>query len=173
MKKIIVSIFALSALVITSCASETKAETSTTTETSPTSTLEAVAGTSTEGVTTNANGALTVDAPQGQQVVTKPGENPHANLKGNNPEHGQPGHRCDINVGEPLNTPPRAMPTQQAPAVQQVAPAPAAAPANMNQGGAMPQMPAQTTAPGFKGKPNPAHGQPGHRCDVKEGEILP
>jgi len=30
-----------------------------------------------------------------------------------------------------------------------------------------------TTAPGFSGKPNPAHGQPGHRCDIKVGDILP
>src|SRR5690606_19947784 len=29
------------------------------------------------------------------------------------------------------------------------------------------------TAPGFSGKPNPAHGQPGHRCDIKVGDILP
>ncbi len=30
-----------------------------------------------------------------------------------------------------------------------------------------------TTAPGFSGKPNPPHGQPGHRCDIKVGDILP
>src|SRR5690606_16321683 len=39
-----------------------------------------------------------------------------------------------------------------------------------------PQKPAQqtaVTAPGFEGKPNPAHGQPGHRCDVKVGDPLP
>lgn len=29
------------------------------------------------------------------------------------------------------------------------------------------------TAPGFSGKPNPPHGQPGHRCDVQVGAILP
>lgn len=29
------------------------------------------------------------------------------------------------------------------------------------------------TAPGFSGKPNPPHGQPGHRCDIQVGDILP
>ncbi len=29
------------------------------------------------------------------------------------------------------------------------------------------------TAPGWSGKPNPAHGQPGHRCDIQVGAILP
>lgn len=29
------------------------------------------------------------------------------------------------------------------------------------------------TAPGFSGKPNPPHGQPGHRCDLQVGAILP
>ena len=29
------------------------------------------------------------------------------------------------------------------------------------------------TAPGWSGKPNPPHGQPGHRCDIQVGAILP
>lgn len=99
---------------------------------------------------------------------------------GMNPVHGQPGHRCDIPVGAPLNSPPgqgaqqqaapsSAQPSQggflggnaqaQAPAQQQAAP--------------QQQMPKQETAPGMKGKPNPAHGQPGHRCDVSVGQPLP
>lgn len=32
---------------------------------------------------------------------------------------------------------------------------------------------AEQTAPGFSGKPNPAHGMPGHRCDIEVGAILP
>lgn len=38
------------------------------------------------------------------------------------------------------------------------------------------QQPAPTTgqtAPGWSGKPNPPHGQPGHRCDIQVGAILP
>ena len=94
---------------------------------------------------------------------------------GINPPHGQPGHRCEIAVGAPLNS----APTQ---------PQQAAQPANngqgfLNQGNAQaaapqatPQQaakPAQVTAPGMQGKPNPAHGQPGHRCDISVGQPLP
>lgn len=92
---------------------------------------------------------------------------------GMNPPHGQPGHRCDIAVGAPLNSAP-AQPTASTPAnsagqgflgsesgqaTQQATPQQAA--------------PAQQTAPGMQGKPNPAHGQPGHRCDVSVGQPLP
>lgn len=88
----------------------------------------------------------------------------------NNPPHGQPGHRCDIPVGAPLDSAPaqNTMPAQ---------------PANnstgqgfLNNGNNAPAQPAartQTTAPGMKGKPNPAHGQPGHRCDIQVGAPLP
>lgn len=89
----------------------------------------------------------------------------------NNPPHGQPGHRCDIPVGAPLDSAPaqNTMPAQ---------------PANngtgqgfLNNGNntapAQPATRTQTTAPGMKGKPNPAHGQPGHRCDIQVGAPLP
>ena len=66
-----------------------------------------------------------------------------------NPEHGQPGHRCDIEVGAPLNLPAR--PNLTAPAT--VAPLPGQAP----------------VAPGT----NPPHGQPGHDCAVAVGAPLP
>lgn len=74
-----------------------------------------------------------------------------------NPAHGQPGHRCDIAVGAPLNSAPAAIkpaaPTQTAPVVMPTQPAPA---------------PATATGP-----LNPAHGQPGHRCDIAVGAPLP
>ncbi|MFA7446588.1 MAG: hypothetical protein WCY89_11625 [Flavobacteriaceae bacterium] len=92
-----------------------------------------------------------------------------------NPAHGQPGHRCDVKVGEPLpfnNAAPKTVtktPTPITPTVNQ--PAVNVTPSAVQQ----PQQTATTgvTAPGFSGKPNPAHGQPGHRCDIKVGEILP
>lgn len=76
-----------------------------------------------------------------------------------NPAHGQPGHRCDIAVGAPLNSAPAATnppaPTQTAPIV-------------------MPTQPAQSTGAGTATGPlNPAHGQPGHRCDIAVGAPLP
>ncbi|MDO5607844.1 MAG: hypothetical protein Q4G08_05240 [Capnocytophaga sp.] len=77
-----------------------------------------------------------------------------------NPEHGQPGHRCEIAVGAPLDSAPAIAETQ---ATQQQISIPA-----------QPVQPAaQTTAEGFSGKPNPEHGQPGHRCDITVGAVLP
>ncbi len=73
---------------------------------------------------------------------------------GLNPAHGQPGHRCDIAVGAPLNSPAAAKPatTQTTQTITPVV------------------TPASTakTAPGM----NPAHGQPGHRCDIAVGAPL-
>ena len=63
---------------------------------------------------------------------------------GMNPQHGQPGHRCDIAVGAPLNSPVKSNSTQtNTTATTKV-------------------------APGM----NPQHGQPGHRCDIAVGSPL-
>ena len=73
-----------------------------------------------------------------------------------NPPHGQPGHRCDIKVGEPLT---------------------GAAPATNTQPQMLQQPPAATvtnppaTGTTAAGK-NPPHGQPGHRCDIAVGAPL-
>jgi hypothetical protein len=74
---------------------------------------------------------------------------------GMNPAHGQPGHRCDIAVGAPLNSAPAkpATPTvQTTPAIA----TPTATAAKTK------------TAPGM----NPPHGEPGHRCDIAVGAPL-
>ena len=79
-----------------------------------------------------------------------------SNTAGLNPAHGQPGHRCDIAVGAPLNSPaskPTAISTttnNTQPVVTATTPAPV------------------KTAPGM----NPPHGQPGHRCDISVGAPL-
>ena len=99
-----------------------------------------------------------VQQPQTQQSYVGP--------KGEklNPPHGQPGHRCDIPVGAPLNSKPAAQPAapQQQVTQQQIVIDPQQA-----------QQHTGTTEPGFSGKPNPPHGQPGHRCDIAVGAILP
>lgn len=70
-----------------------------------------------------------------------------------NPEHGQPGHRCDIAVGAPLNSP-----AQQAqPAVGPAQPATNVL-TNTNTSGAVTL--------------NPPHGQPGHDCAIPVGQPL-
>jgi len=63
-----------------------------------------------------------------------------------NPAHGQPGHRCDIAVGAPLNS------------------APATSSDNTQSG--------SPVINSGDVKLNPAHGQPGHRCDIKVGDPL-
>lgn len=82
--------------------------------------------------------------PKASEVVKQVGENDTVAL---NPAHGQPGHRCDIKVGAPLNS----------------------APAQTNT--ATPIMTNGTNS-SSTGKLNPAHGQPGHRCDIKVGDPL-
>ncbi|WET04874.1 hypothetical protein [Flavobacterium sp. YJ01] len=93
-------------------------------------------------------------------VVQNPAANPNTVLgdtKGLNPAHGQPGHRCDIAVGAPLNS----APTQQGQAVQ----------VNPNQ---QQQVVTTTTVAQVKTAKgmNPPHGQPGHRCDIAVGAPL-
>ena len=104
-------------------------------------------------------------APKNNKIAA----NPYANLKGLNPAHGQPNHRCDIEVGEPLNTPPKSN------SVAANTPAPTIQPnlTTTNLAPAPPAAPVEQTAPGFSGKANPPHGQPGHRCDISVGAILP
>lgn len=78
-----------------------------------------------------------------------------------NPEHGQPGHRCDIPVGAPLDA---------APAVTN---APVTAPGTPAKVQTVPTPSNTPTAGGMSGQLNPAHGQPGHRCDIPVGQPLP
>jgi hypothetical protein len=88
------------------------------------------------------------------QQMSPPVSTPSDVAKNNlalNPEHGQPGHRCDIAVGAPLNAPaqqaqPTARPAQPAPNVL------------MNTNGAVTL--------------NPPHGQPGHDCAIPVGQPL-
>ncbi|MBZ4036375.1 hypothetical protein K6T82_16510 [Flavobacterium sp. 17A] len=93
-------------------------------------------------------------------VVQNPTTNPNTVLgdtKGLNPAHGQPGHRCDIAVGAPLNS----APTQQGQTVQ------------VNQGQQQQVVTTTTTTPVKTAKGmNPPHGQPGHRCDIAVGAPL-
>ncbi len=71
-----------------------------------------------------------------------------------NPKHGEPGHRCDIAVGAPLNSP--VQPSQQTvPTVQPV-----------------PIQPKTLTNSIGTAKVNPPHGQPGHDCAIPVGAPL-
>ena len=75
-----------------------------------------------------------------------------------NPEHGAPGHRCDIAVGAPLNSPSNSAPV--------VAPSNTTAPIMMKSEPAPPP-PANNSV-----RLNPAHGAPGHDCAIPVGQPL-
>ncbi len=118
----------------------------------------------TPGVTAaGAGGTLTpVAAPAGSaQNVTAPGTQAAKAAASLNPPHGEPGHKCDIDVGAPLD----AQPAQQQVApgnggttiTPQAVPQPAAPPAGTNK---------------ITSGNNPAHGEPGHRCDIPVGAPL-
>lgn len=117
--------------------------------------------TQSQNIAVNGNNAIQIDPnsvspgkvmidQNGKQVKTAPGMNP---------PHGQPGHRCDIPVGQPLNSKPASQPTAQNVQPQVVSqPTPA------------PQVVANNTGP--KPKLNPAHGEPWHDCAKKVGAEL-
>lgn len=79
-----------------------------------------------------------------------------------NPAHGLPGHRCDLPVGAPINASSGAASPVQNPPTIKMNPVPAQS------------APQQTApAPSATGvKINPAHGMPGHRCDIEVGAPL-
>ena len=143
MKKIIVPAF-IAFTVITSCGNS-EAETTTPSSTTP-------ASVTTPATTSNVQ---PVQNPQ-PSTVQAPVVNANPTAAGLNPAHGQPGHRCDISVGAPLNSAPN--PTANT-APQQVVTPSVQAPIT-----AQPAV----TAPGM----NPQHGQPGHRCDIAVGALL-
>ena len=122
-------------------------QTTTTTSTSTPATLP-VAGATVPTMTSAAPGAAT------QQRISAKSQSSNAGI---NPAHGQPGHRCDISVGAPLNSPPG---NANKTVTQMTAPAPAQMKTV--------QAPAAPTAKGM----NPPHGQPGHRCDISVGAPL-
>ena len=115
---------------------------------------------------------------QSQPIQIEPMSAPPAGAKtaaGMNPPHGEPGHRCDIAVGAPLNSAPGTATGQ--PVQMQQSPAPAAsspvfnAPSHPIQSAPQPAAaPAggSATAAGM----NPPHGEPGHDCTIPVGAPL-
>jgi hypothetical protein len=112
----------------------------------------------------------TTVAPQPVITTSTPTVVPSAvkTAPGMNPAHGQPGHRCDIAVGEPLNSKPAATTTTTTPTVT---PTPVVNTPTIGNTTPVITSPATTTAAAAPGM-NPAHGQPGHRCDIAVGAPL-
>lgn len=86
-----------------------------------------------------------------------------ATAEGMNPPHGQAGHRCDIPVGAPLNSPaPPAQPNSKIATTPQMTVTPTTSATTTT-------TPTTPTPEGM----NPPHGQEGHRCDIAVGAALP
>lgn len=92
---------------------------------------------------------------------------PSSGGAGLNPEHGKPGHRCDIAVGAPLNSAPTPQPTAAVTNTPSVAQKPTSIVATPQPSPAAATT-SKTIAPGM----NPEHGKPGHRCDIAVGAPL-
>lgn len=105
------------------------------------------------------NNAVVTNPQMVTQTATQTVGQTAATAPGMNPPHGQPGHRCDISVGAPLNSKPAPATTQPTtvsttPQQPQVT---------------MKEVPTPTkTLPGM----NPPHGEPNHRCDIAVGAPL-
>ncbi len=88
---------------------------------------------------------------------------------GMNPPHGQPGHKCEIPVGAPLNSKPTANKKPQTTPLVVKNKTEDKPVMNVNSKNGTATIVGTTTLPGM----NPPHGQEGHRCDVAVGAPLP
>jgi len=136
--KTIISSVLIAALFLISCKKETLSNAETVTESA------------------NASPILPAIAPEPEQPNVT-GGNPNTIMLSSpmNPAHGQAGHRCDIAVGAPLNSPAVQNTPQQGVPMQ-------------TNNTAAKTVSNSTTAKGM----NPAHGQAGHRCDIAVGAPL-
>lgn len=162
MKKLLTSVLLISLITISCKKDET--ETPTITDTNPTTVLES----------NNAylNGASQVNVSQVQNTESNMTTQPATTPNGMNPPHGQPGHRCEIAVGAPLNSTPKVANSSQTTTFNSNTTTQTSTPqavAPNNNGSAVITTTNQKTPAGM----NPPHGQEGHTCSVAVGAPLP
>jgi hypothetical protein len=116
----------------------------------------------------NNNPVMVKSNPQPVEVQKTFATNTPTTGAGLNPEHGKPGHRCDIAVGAPLDSKPNATPAITTSPVNNTPVTPSIAQP------VTPILPGATnTTPGTAVTGlNPEHGKPGHRCDIAVGAPL-
>ena len=133
-----------------------------------------VAGTETTGAAATEPADSSVSAPevnskiQVQEAQVSPTAAARSEKPALNPPHGEPYHRCDIQVGAPIDSPAPAQ-NPAPPMVQQQTPN------SFNTNPISPSVNAPAaSAQNIGPKPalNPAHGEPYHRCDLQVGAPL-
>lgn len=170
------SLLLVSSLALTSCKNELEPQESTATVETITPEATAVEQAQVQQNLTTPN--VMNSASPAQTTVAAPVQV----AKGMNPAHGQPGHRCEIPVGAPLNSAPNQTQQQQKPPAT-VTPAVINSDGTFTQGsnstittssnttsGAPSLLNPQAVTPAGM---NPPHGQDGHRCDIAVGAALP
>lgn len=186
MKKIIYSL-AVASLLFVSCKKEAEAEAVTTEATTDTTavatetttapavaTTTPVAGAGANTILGQGNPTTTMTQTVTPQMLNQQTAAPVKVAAGMNPSHGQPGHRCDIAVGAPLNSAPGKAAITQKPQIQPSTVTTSSTPQFSTDGKSVitttsNTAPAVVTAPGM----NPPHGQAGHDCAVAVGAPLP
>lgn len=172
--KNILSVLVLASMLFTSCKKEETTEEAVTEEATTDTTAVATDTLATANVASAPQTGADANSVMYNQPTagsTAPPPPPQTVAKGMNPAHGQPGHRCDIEVGMPLNSPPGKPKTPQTPSqtvTQSTTVTPAMLNSNTTSTPAVPTTPV-VTAPGM----NPPHGQEGHVCGVAVGAPLP
>ncbi|HEU4472898.1 MAG TPA: hypothetical protein VFR58_17510 [Flavisolibacter sp.] len=129
------------ALILTACGSGSGAKTTT-------------------GTTINSTSSPVIAQPAQpapSQPSAIPAAQPATGAVALNPQHGQPGHRCDLAVGAPLNS--------------TAASQPVAAPVVNQPGISVSQQPSPANN-AMQVRLNPPHGEPGHDCSVQVGQPL-
>lgn len=187
MKKIL-SLIVLASAILTSCKKEETAEAppieevaaaDTTAVATDNTTAVASQAQTAQPAVNNATGSVMTANPQATAQSYTTTAAPAVTAKGMNPAHGQPGHRCDIAVGAPLNSPPGKNPpapvktatqsTTITPAMLQNGQLTPGAGSNVTTTTTPAPVTPVVTAPGM----NPPHGQEGHDCAVAVGAPLP
>lgn len=132
---------------------------------SPTRTLLSTPINTSPSTTTTNPITTSTPASSNKDTINVPARNANVAL---NPKHGEPGHRCDIQVGAPLNSPVVSNTQSNTPTIT-------TAPSNVQK--VVPNVPSnvQNVLPNSNTgnlKLNPKHGEPGHRCDIAVGAPL-
>ena len=106
--------------------------------------------------TNNSINTVVISPDSSNKATLLPSVTPDAGKPRLNPNHGEPWHRCDIPVGTPLDSKPKAT---------------AAVPVSNNPNVTIGQS-SNPLPPSAAPLVNPKHGAPGHRCDIAVGAPL-